>query len=39
MVLPVTVPWPWSNVASRVFSGMVFTMPGATSSVTYSVSL
>ena len=25
---------PWSNVASSVFSGMVFTTPCATSSVT-----
>ena len=29
---------PWSNVASRVFSGIVLTVPGATSSVTYRVS-
>ena len=36
MVLPVISPW--SATASSVFSGMVFTVPGATSSVTYMVS-
>ena len=29
---------PWSATASIVFSGMVFTVLGATNSVTYSVS-
>ena len=32
MVSPVTSPW--SKVASSVFSGIVLTTPGATSSVT-----
>ena len=36
MVSPVTSPW--SATASMVFSGMVFTVFGATSSVTYRVS-
>ncbi len=35
-VSPVTSPW--SATASMVFSGMVLTVLGATSSVTYSVS-
>ena len=35
-VSPVTSPW--SATASRVFSGIVFTVSGATSSVTYRVS-
>ncbi|SKS76362.1 Uncharacterised protein [Mycobacteroides abscessus subsp. abscessus] len=36
MVLPVTTPW--SATASKVFSGMVFTVCGATRSTTYRVS-